>query len=435
MADDLAYELAAGAGHSDNITRVAADEVDETIARAGAKFSFGQTGTRVQTDLVGDLAYYDYLDDTYDSEVLGNFIGSAHLGIVPQRFEWAITDNFGQVLNSPFEPATPETRENINYFTTGPDVLFAFGSQNRLRFGARYANTTYEDSPLDSDGYSADLGFIHQLSAASSLSVNARGQQVEYDDLLDADYDQTDAFLRYALSGARTHVDLDLGYSQLDRDAADKEDGVLARLNASRRVSAASTASLTAGHEFQNSVGAFSSTQSGGAGGNLSTVPGRQTAQPFMSDYVTLGWLYSRVRTNFSLNASLNKQSYDGAPELDQTITLFSGQITRALSPRANLTLQAAYSEGDFDQPDSDYVDMNAGLNFSMRLSTAVTLNMTYDYFDRNGDGLARDYDENRYWISITYGRGTPRSTPLTPPFGVDAAMNATPPVNDPAGS
>ena len=37
---------------------------------------------------------------------------------------WA-ADNFGQVLDDPFQPATPDNRENINYLTTGPDLTFA----------------------------------------------------------------------------------------------------------------------------------------------------------------------------------------------------------------------------------------------------------------------------------------------------------------------
>lgn len=434
-ASDLAYELEGGIGHSDNITRVPTSEQDDTIAKAGLKFSFDQLSRRLTTDLVGDLAYFEYLDDTYDSEVLGNFMGNARFGIVPDRFEWVVSDNYGQVLSDPFAPATPDNRENINYFTTGPDVVFAFGSQNRLTLGARYANTVYEDSPFDSDGYSAQLGFSHLISTASSLAFTARAQQVDYDDdALNADYDQADAFATYAISGARTHLSIDLGYTQLDRDAAtDKEDGVLARLNVSRRVSPASTATLTAGHEFQNSAGAFATTQGSGAAGGLSAVPGRQTAQPFTSDYATLGWNFSRVRTGFSLNASVNKQSYEDAPELDQTVTMLSAQFTRALSQRSTLALHGTYSKGDFsqsdpEQPSGDYTDTNIGLNFSWRLSRAWSLSATYDYFHRNTDSAVGGYDENRYWLSLIYGRGTLRSAPLAPTFAVDAIANPTTP-------
>lgn len=432
-ASDLAYQLEGGIGHSDNISRLPANEQDDTIAKAGVQFSFDQTSKRLQADLVGDLAYFEYLDDTYDSEVLGNFMGNARIGLVPDRFEWVISDNYGQVLSDPFAPVTPDNRENINYFTTGPDLILAFGSRNRLTMGARYANTVYEDSPFDSQGYSGQLGFAHLLSAASSLSLNVHAQQVDYDeDLQDAngdpvnpDYNQSEAFVTYAVSGARTHLSLDLGYTQLDRDAdAEKEDGALARLNVSRRVSPASTATLTAGHEFQNSAGAFASVQGGGGSSGLGAVPGRQTAQPFTSDYVTLGWNFSRVRTGFSLNASFNKQTYEDASFLDQKVTLLSAQLSRALSQRSTLSLHGAYSQGDFQQPDSDYKDTNVGLGLNWRLSRAWSLNATYDYFHRSTDAALGGYDENRYWLSVMYGRGTPRSTPLAPAFSVDAAAN-----------
>ncbi len=423
VASDLAYELEGGVGHSDNITRVAANEQSDTIAKAGLRFSFDQLTKRSQMDLIGDLAYFEYLDDTYDSEVLGNFIGNARFGIVPDRFEWALSDNYGQVLSDPFAPVTPDNRENINYFTTGPDLILAFGSQNRLTLSARYANTVYEDSLFDSDGYSGEVALAHLLSAASSLSFHARTQQVDYDaDVLNADYDQTDAFVTYSTSGARTHLNVDLGYTQMDRDAAaSKEDGALARLSVSRRVSPASTATLTAGHEFQNSAGAFATTQGGGAASGLSAIPGRQTAQPFTSDYATLGWNFSRVRTGFSVSASFNEQTYEDAPELDQQMTLISAQVSRALSQRTTVAIHGAYSQGDFDQTNADYKDSNAGVRFNWRLSRAWSLNATYDYFHRTTDAPIGGYDENRYWLSIVYGRGTPRSTPLSPTFFVDS--------------
>jgi uncharacterized protein (PEP-CTERM system associated) len=148
-----------------------------------------------------------------------------------------------------------------------------------------------------------------------------------------------------------------------------------------------------------------------------------------MNDYVTLGWDFSRVRTGFSLNASLNKQTYEDAPELDQTVTVLTAQVTRALSQRSTAALHGTYSQGDFSQSDGlltsgDYKDTNVGLNFTWRLSRAWSLNATYDYFHRSSDAALGSYDENRYWLSIIYGRGTPRATPLAPAFAVDAAAD-----------
>jgi hypothetical protein len=126
-AADVAYEANVAVGHSDNVGRTATNEIDETIASAGLEFSVGQFGPRLQADLTGNFAYYDYLDDTFDSELMGSFSGNALLNFVPERFTWMIADNFGQVLSDPFQPATPDNRENINHLMTGPDLMFALG--------------------------------------------------------------------------------------------------------------------------------------------------------------------------------------------------------------------------------------------------------------------------------------------------------------------
>lgn len=421
QAATLDYETTLGVGHSDNIGRTATDQQEEDLAAAGLRFSLDRQGSRLHGNAVGDLAYVEYLDNTYDSELVGNFAGDLRWAFVPERFEWQVADNFGQALNDPFAPATPDNRQNINYFTTGPDVTFAFGSRTRLRLGGRYVLATYEDSPLDSDSIIGDVGLIRLLSAASSVSFNIRAQQVEYDAAaLNADYDQNDAFVRFDADGARTHLSVDAGYTQIQRDALDDEDdGVLLRLDVSRRLSAGSTVTVTAGREFANSSSAFATTQGSGLIG-LDAVPGRQVAQPFTNTYVTAGWNYSRLRTSLSLLASRTDQDFADVGLLDQTVTQAAAQFRRELSSRASLTLDAQYGQGSFETGGNDYDDMDGGAGFSWRFSQNLSLNVTYNYFKRDSDAPAGDFTENRFWVSIAYGRGTPRATLVRPEFAID---------------
>lgn len=419
-AANIAYDASLGLGHSDNIRRVSANEEDENIAAAGLRFSLDQRSTRLQADAIGNFSYAEYLDDTYDSELLGNFAGNARFGIVPQRVEWVVTDNYGQVLGDPFAPLTPDNRENINFFSTGPDLTAAFGSRTRLRFGARYLLTTYEDRPLDADSVSGELSLLRQLSGASMVSMHARQQQVEYDlAALNADYDQFDVFGRYDISGARTDLSVDLGYTQIDRDvAADTEDSLLFRLDAARRLTAASTATLSAGREFANSGSAFSADQSGNIIG-LDAVPGQQTPQPFTNDYATLGWSFARNRTGLTLSVGWSNRVYEGTDAVEQTLTTVGMQFRRDLSSRATLTLNGAYSSGDFEIQ-GDYKDISARVALRWRLSGALALDGSVGRFRRSSDVPAGDYNENQVWLSLVYTHGTPRTALPMHDFAVD---------------
>jgi hypothetical protein len=421
---DFSYLASLGANQTDNIRRTPTAQESETIGTAGLQFSLGQLTPRLQADVVGNLAYNEYLDNTYDSEVLGNFRADASFALIPQRLEWVFADNFGQVLTDPFAPVTPDNRENINYLSTGPDLTLGLGEATRLQVGGRYALTTYETSPLDSDNITAQLGLIRMLSSSSQVSINARNQSVSYDKVANADYDQTDAYLRYQVAGARTRLALDAGYSRLDSDSAsDTEGGALIRLDISRRVSAASIVTLNAGREFMSSGGTFAATQ-GASIIDLGTTPGRQTVQPFISDHASVGWIFNRFRTGLSLLGTWTDESYRDTPALDQTLATFNGTVQRQLAQNTSLALNTSYTQASFDQPGGDYDEWSAGLSFAWRLSRNLSISAGYTHWDRSSDLPLSNYTENRFSLLFGYGYGQPRTARLPPVFGVDAAAN-----------
>lgn len=423
-AANLDYRLSAGTGYSDNVTRVPTNEVDEQIAMGGVRFALDQQSARLDADVVGDVAYYDYLDDTYDSEVVGNVYADTAFSIVPERFIWALTDQFGQVLTDPFLPATAENRENINYFTTGPDFYVGLGTQTRLQLGGRYAITSYEDSDFDSTSTQGHVGLIRLLSDRSSVSLNGEARRLEYDDAaLNADFDETEAYLRYAVAGARTNLSIDVGFTQIDRDAAeDSDDGLLLRLDISRRLSPSSIISLSGGREFSTAASEFAGDQ-GIVDTGLTTVHGIQSADPFTLDDATLDYSFRRNRTALGFYASWSDRSYEQSPVLDQKIVTYGARYSRELSQRTSLEVGASFAQVDYEPPNPDYDDMTADVTFAWRLSQTVTMELTYDYADRSGNVAATDYTENRIWLTIGYGRGEPRVTRTAPRFGVDALI------------
>jgi hypothetical protein len=423
-AGNFDYQVTAGAAHSDNLTRVATDEQDADIASAGFKFSFDEQTRKLTADLVGNFDYQKYLDDTYDDELIGSFVGDVTVAFVPERFNWVFGDNFGQVLADPLLPSTPANSENINYFTTGPDLSMAFGSKNRLRVGARYLRTDYEDSPYDSDGYLGEIGFGRELSSVNSLSLNGRFQQQTFDDTaLGADYDQSEAFVRYEGNGARTQVKFDAGYTELDRDVQEDSDSELLRLSVLRQLTRSSNLTLLGGREFANTGAAFATFQGEGPI-TLDPNAGRQTPEPFLHDYVSLAWYFQRNRTTFSLRAGIDEQDYEFADALDQKLTNYGALFLRDLSAVSDIQLDAAQIKGEFSLGGAEYTDTLAGLAFNWGVSRTLVLSLSYRYAHRAGDPLTGEYTENRIWLSIGYRRGLPRNERLRPDFGADAPAN-----------
>ena len=423
MAAEFNYELGTGFGHSDNIRRTPVAPQSEDIAAATLKFSLDQNSRRVRADMVGDLAWNEYLNDTFESELIGNFVGGATFGFVPERFEWFVGDSFGQVLSDPFIPATPENSENINQFATGPNFIAALGSQTRLQFNARYINTDYEIQPFDSESYRGEIALIRLLSDRSAVSFNLNSQDVKVKEAaLQADYKNSEVFLRYDVNGARTNVRADVGAGQLDREAlAETEDGLVLRAEVSRRLSASSTAQLSMGREFDNAASAFTGDLVN-SGVDISTAPGRQSALPFTHDYFNLRWRFDRNRTGMALYGNWSERTYDDQPTLDQTMLTWGAEFRRELSAATSLQFDGNVTRAEFDQPGSNYDELNAGLTFNWQMSRRLTLAFTYDYLDRDSDLSAASFDESRLWLSLGFGSGRPRSTFAPPTFGADTA-------------
>lgn len=418
------WQINAGGAHSDNVTRVAEDEQAEDIAHAGVRFSFDEQTRKIETDLVGTFDYQKFLDDTYENDLVGSFIGNLDIAFIPDRFSWNFADNFGQVLADPLLPATPLNSENINFFATGPDVTFALGAQNRLNLSGRYLQTDYEDSPFDSSTALAQVGYERLMSGANSVSLNVRLQKVDYDtEVFGSDYDQNDAFARYEASGARTKISTDVGYSELKRDVGDDSSDWLLRLSAIREVSKASNVSLLAGREFANSGTAFAALQ-GNAPISLDPAAGRQTPEPFLRNHASLAWTFQRRATNLSVRAGVEDQDFAFNDFLDQKFTTLGVSYQRYLSAVTNVHLEVARIQGDFRLNGAQYSDTNASATFTWGMTRTLTLALSYHYADRNGDALTGEYTENRVMLSIAFQQGTPRNEVLPPQFGDNAGQD-----------
>jgi hypothetical protein len=420
-AAELDYRVSVGAASSDNVRRSRENEIDETIGIAQLQLSLDQRTNRVRADIFSDLAYYEYLDDTFDSEVVGNVYADTAFSLVPDRFIWSASDQFGQVLVDPLQPSTADNRENINYFSTGPDFIVGASWPVRLQFGGRYALTEYEDSPLDMSSTAAQVALVRSVSEGSSISLNGRIEQIEYkEQSLDADFDQLEAYLHYQVAGSRTNLSLDAGFAQLRRDFNDeKENGALLDVEMSRRLSGSSTLQLGAGRRFSTAAGAFIAEQGIGDGG-IGGGSGRQTASPFTRDHVTLGWAFRRNRTGLYVDLSWTQRTYEGLEALDQSSVTFATRYSRDLSPRATLGLGVAYGSADYEPPAADNKDLTFRSTLTWRLTRNVSLEARYDFVDRNSTAPLTEYSENRFWVTIGYGHGEPRSQRSSPSFGID---------------
>ena len=260
-ATNTVLDLKVGATRSDNVRRTADNEVEDTLATIGLVADIAREGTRLDYSLESDLAWTEYLDDSYDGLPVGYLDGIAKIAIVPERFRWEFRDTFDQAIVDPLDPLTPDNVQSVNYFTTGPEVDLPLTASIRFTLGADYSIVTsssdsLQATDLDSERYSGLLMLIDEISTISNVYVSADTQHIDFEDSGNADYDSTTYNLGYRAKGSRTTLLATAGYTDIGGDS-DASGGWVGRFELGRRVSPASTLSVYAAREIGDATNMF----------------------------------------------------------------------------------------------------------------------------------------------------------------------------------
>jgi hypothetical protein len=409
---NFAYGADVGFGATDNIAELATPKRSEEIAEVGVQFAGLEQSARLQAVVAGDLEHLNFLRGTFSPEILGNFSGLASYAVVPEYLRWTLQDNFGQGMIDPFLSGAPSNRENVNIVSTGPIATFPLGEQTLLTLTGNYARTTYQVSPLDNNAYSGGISLARLISQGSRVSVNVQSTRYDYQNPLNPNYDQREAYLRYDVRGARTRLWVDAGYQEV-RGSQVNAKGFLGRFNATRTLAADSFLTLTAGREDSNSA-AFLAQNQNVSGIGLEATPGRQTSSPFTNEYVTGSWTLTRRRTTLDFIATRFKQVYPDQTNLNQTLSSGSARVTRVLYPTWSIGLYADYSKVLFEQQPGNYKVLHGGAEMRWRMGRKFSLRLLYDHYKRDGDVALYSYSENRVWLRLQYGDPTALQARMT---------------------
>lgn len=400
-AAELSYGVDAGLGYDDNVTRVSTDQQADTIATIGAQLRLDHESRRIKAKIASRLEYHDYLDGTYQSDVVGNLIGTSTFDLVPERFTWALDDTFGQSTVDQFAADTPANRENINVFSTGPDFKLPLGSRNFLVIGGRYTDVSYEDSQLGNYRVEGQVALQRNLSDASVISLNATTEQVRFDDENQyPDFDRNEAYLGYTLNVSRTDLTLEGGATEIRQDSATNDDW-LGRLKISRKASAALTVGAELGHEFADAGNTFVREQAQQPG-STDPVYVQQIATPFVNEYVEVYANYVRNRTDLDLRLGMHDETYDTLPLYNRRRLEVDLGVERTVAPNLAAHLYANYSHSDYPKLDRQFSDLTATLGVNWQIGRLTSVDINYTFVDRNDDG-APDYSSNQLWIRIGY--------------------------------
>jgi hypothetical protein len=401
---EISASAEAGVGYSDNITRVPENESSETIGTMGLDLLWQERTRRLRGDATVDLSYFEYMDNTYDSELLGTANGTLAFGIVPETLNWVVQDSFGQAQSDPFVASTPETREDLNYFSTGPDLTVRFGSTGFGRLFGRWSSTNYQDSPLDAERTTGGVAIGRRPNSRTELSLNAVTESVDFDDAQNTDFDRDSVFVGWELNASRTILDANVGYTWLERDGADKEGSALISINVSRELTAASTLRLTLSQQLGDAGDSLRGQLQGGVvGGGAGQITA--SSDPFESQIVSAEWAYLRGRTGFRLGASHSEDDYETQTTLNRKRDGVTAGFSRRIATTMTFDLSADFDKEKFENSGLENDELRIAATLNWRAWRRLGLRFIVERYDRDGEGSVTDTDfvENRAFLTLAY--------------------------------
>jgi hypothetical protein len=421
-AESFTYGADVGIGESDNVTLVQTDKVSQTIAIADLDFDLKDQSRRFDVDAKGAFSDLDYLQNAYSNQLIGRFDGRADFALIPERVIWVLTESFGQAQIDPFVAAVPTNLENINYVSTGPDASFRLGPTIFLDLSARYAKSTYETDPFDSNTVLGSAAFGRALSAQSSISLVGSFDRVLFDNTeVNTNFNRTSVYVHYEVQGARTELTANLGATKVDQ-GSESITGPSAKLRLLRKLSSVSTLTFTAGREITDGTTAFANLQ-GGAIGGIVTAPAALSQNNYTVTYGSIAWGYVRNRTTISLSGTWEKDSYEGQSLQDVTRDSAEFSFERKLSRVLTAQLLGRLYRTEYTDTNYSETDGLVGAALVFRQGRGLEIKLRYDHSSRSVSGqgvgsgvvtvpgFSTDYGENRVFLTIGYRPRTAQST------------------------
>lgn len=400
---DLYWSLRGGLEYTDNAGRASVDEQSETVGIAGFALGLNTDRPRLDAGVDANLEYREYLDDTFDSEVVGGVDGLVSYAFIPERFVWVLTDNFAQISNDRSSADTPDNRQNVNYLSTGPDITVPVGARSFVQLSGRYSDTYYEVSDADHEGLTGSLALGRRLSDITEVSLNGSTTEVEYDDEAFAEYRLDQAFLRWSAVSERTTFILDGGYNVVEQDD-DDSGGALARLDFSRAVTTRSRLGLRIGTEFATAGQGLRLDQNL-TGIENGTDDAIAASDPYQLNYAYLTWTTDRERGAFSFGLNARSEDHEVQTLEDRDVYGATVTFSRQLSRRLDGLLTGSYRQEELVNTGFEFDEWGVTVGLNWSLGERVSLNLRVQHFDGSSEDGTRDYDENRAFLAIVYSR------------------------------
>jgi hypothetical protein len=376
------YTIDAGVERDDNVTLASEDPIEQTIARAGIGFAIEQDSSTVQASVAGRVDHRRY-DDVYGSMTDRLLEGRLAWMAIPERLTLVVEDSYGVQTINRTAPGTPDNRQQVNVLSLGPDLEFGRGLAWRGLAGLRYINSDAEvTDQFNSDRLLASVSMLRGLDATRAVSLNARGQRVDFDDD----------------TVARDH--------RLDYDDGESRSNPLLRAGLEWMPSERSRFSLDLANQFSDAASSALERIGETTGVPATIVTGSSTITPYAYELrsASAGYGFTGERFEASVDGFVQRLDFvDQAGQNEKSRGMGSALRYRL---RQDLVLSATADVGrvEFDGPEARvHTDRLYSLSLDKSWSRHWRTTLTVTRYEREARGATDEFDQNVVYLNLIY--------------------------------
>lgn len=403
LALEYGYTLEYRAEQSNNILLSDINPQRERLNTGRATLYLREIASpNVRADIFAGVTKENYADNIVADRTRLNLEAYSAWTITPEILSWIIEDYYGQTFQDILQPGTSNNLQDVNVFSTGPDLNFRISPVDRLFTGFRVGNYYAKQVNIDSNRYFGFAGWRHTVSSTSDVFLNyTLMRRIFKDTSLNSDYDLQNIFFR--LESKRTQrstLAMDLGASRFEPEVGESLSAPLASMLLTYAMPRNANLRLTANTQLTDATSAILAAGSV----NAVTVPVGNTDSSRVYRLKEVDGSYTQPRSYGSDRIRLFAQRLDyETVNLDQDRAGAYVDIGLGVTSTLTGTLFSSYVNTHYI--DQTFIDKDGivGLRVQYQVRPRVFLELEGRRTNRVSNVSTRDYDENRAIISIAY--------------------------------
>lgn len=389
-ATAVSYNFFAGyRGEYTNNVRLAAQMTEDEAVHALRAGLAARSETReLDMTAIGYADFRNYYRDTFEDQTRVAVDASARWRPARQ-LAWTVEEYYGQTLVDVTQPNTPGNTQDVNVFAFGPNVYFFPSPRDTVEVGARYGNYYLERDESDAHRYVAVARWRRGWSPITDASLNFEMLKVDRYEA-GADYDRVHSFVELERRRPRGHYRAAFGATSARGEF--EEDEPFVRAEWLYRLTTETHMSLSLGTRLSDYAEDVFAT---------GTLPESGTTGTYRLEYAQWQYLAQRGRAGDRASVYAETREFIVGGEERREGAAF--ELGLGLSERLSGALLGGYVAIRYAGLSAEDRDSTGGARLSYRLTRHMMGSIEARYSARASTDSARDYDERRGAISLSY--------------------------------